>query len=375
MSTENTAYLPYWEIEKLEHKEWLDSLFTKLGDQPAQPQDFLIEGLLPRGYLAILAGEPKSGKSCLATGIALAVATGTPFVQMPTKQAPVLWLSLEESPAERAQHFLCLPGRTPASAAQIEHGGGTPSQHFEGCLVSASESHPSDKSEHLPEQLSIYTTHERLPIDTDEGLAALAIWIERTGAGLIVVDPLHAAHSGRSLRDGWAARRTLMKLKRFCGDRNIAALILHDLGAKGPIRKVAESSQLSSCASLLILMRTERDRGDPDIRYIDLECRGRGPFANRIVELESHGPLHYIPYTEPEEDDEVSEAQIKGIKSLIVAQVQKEEMTADRISKATGLNLYSVRNAITELLDKQEGIQIVGAFEGQRIYGPLRDKE
>lgn len=64
-------------------------------------QPWLVQDWLPLGTLAILASPPKQGKTALATALALAVATGTPFAGMNTAQGGVLWLAQEESMWDR----------------------------------------------------------------------------------------------------------------------------------------------------------------------------------------------------------------------------------------------------------------------------------
>ena len=62
--------------------------------------EFLVDGFLPRGYVTILAGDPKVGKTVLASAITLAIAEGSPFGGMETNRGGVLWLSLEEKHAK-----------------------------------------------------------------------------------------------------------------------------------------------------------------------------------------------------------------------------------------------------------------------------------
>ena len=57
---------------------------------------FLVPGFLPIG-LSLLCGKPKSGKSLLADGLAIAVATGGRFFDVPVEKQPVLLLGLEDT--------------------------------------------------------------------------------------------------------------------------------------------------------------------------------------------------------------------------------------------------------------------------------------
>lgn len=58
---------------------------------------FLIEDFLPAKSIAIAAGESTIGKSAFICQLALCVASGTPFLGMPTEKGPVLYFDLENS--------------------------------------------------------------------------------------------------------------------------------------------------------------------------------------------------------------------------------------------------------------------------------------
>lgn len=62
--------------------------------------DWLVEGLLRRSGLLLLAGRPKAGKSTLARNLAKAVALGEDFLGRRCAAGEVIWLGLEESVAE-----------------------------------------------------------------------------------------------------------------------------------------------------------------------------------------------------------------------------------------------------------------------------------
>lgn len=71
--------------------------FRELRATNFKPLTELIEGLVVPGF-TLLVGPPKIGKSWLAAGMVLSVATGTPaFGCLPTTKAAVLYLSLEDS--------------------------------------------------------------------------------------------------------------------------------------------------------------------------------------------------------------------------------------------------------------------------------------
>jgi hypothetical protein len=305
----------------VEEQRRLDSLFWPMGEFPFIEQDFLIEGFLPRTGLVILAGDPKSGKSAIASAIALAVAKGKPFAGMETCQGGVLWLCLEESYAERCTVMLKARGM---------------------------------------KRLPFYFTNLKIPIDTEQGISDLEQWANRAQAGLIVIDPLHAAHSGRSLNDGWAARKTLGMLKDLSKGRLI--LVLHHLAKRG-IRRVAESVQLSAIATMVMLLTPppfacERrglgsgESGEKRPRIVTLDCMGRGGFANRTWNFVSRHPLDY-------RQTDLKLPAIPGSLAASILQTlnPRKGITAKAIAEKLGKPVKTIRNQITAL--KSQGL-IVG---------------
>jgi Mrp family chromosome partitioning ATPase len=53
---------------------------SELLGEPDEPENWLVDGLLPTGGLSVLVGKPKAGKSTLARALAVAVARGEPWL-------------------------------------------------------------------------------------------------------------------------------------------------------------------------------------------------------------------------------------------------------------------------------------------------------
>lgn len=66
-------------------------------NSPDKPPTWLVRDTLAAGNMIILAGEPGVGKSILAYTLAMAVATGEPFLGRQTTQGPVLYYDEENS--------------------------------------------------------------------------------------------------------------------------------------------------------------------------------------------------------------------------------------------------------------------------------------
>jgi len=347
------------EQQRKEEEHRLKMLFLPLGAQRFKTPEFVIDNLLPKGYLAILAGDPKSGKTALATAIALAVANGEPFAGHKTRKSPVLWLSLEESPAERGalleKHLQGID-----SIACLD-------EHCERMFgPNDNETAPVEsKLDSLP---PIYTCFEPIRIDTEQGIEDLRFWVRETGAALIVVDPLHAAHSGRSLQDGWAARKTLQPLKRFCAQMKVACIVLHHSATRGRER-VAENAQLAATASMFMLLSSSPAPKDSNAkRRVTLKCSGRGEFSNTIWHFASDGPLDYrkLPaeVAEPPVDDfrhETLEEKILGVLS------KNEAMAASEIAVEVASTPGAVRNAIIRLRGKKK-VRLAFIGSGAHYY-------
>ncbi|HVT13103.1 MAG TPA: AAA family ATPase [Fimbriimonadaceae bacterium] len=349
--------------------------------------DWVVRDFLPEGYLAILAGDSKSGKSCLATALAVAVATGRPFLDLPTTKSAVLWIAYEESEEERA--------------IAIRPHGVTPE--------------------------SLYVTHERIPIDEDKGLDALRWWIRKTDARLLVIDPLYAA-TEKAITDGKGARSALSKLKHLCQTEHCAALVLHHLTKEksmGMVReRVAESHQLLAVASMDILMEVKHPEPNPvripntqhpipsppstplnpessilessnppnppstlnaqhltplnpetsilessnprilmnaarSAREITLRCHGRGAFANQNWWIESQGVADYRLIARSAGEEIFREDK----NEQILAHLRTAALSAEQLADRTGIHLPTLRNKVTFL--QRDGLIEVAARVGR----------
>ena len=80
----------------------------ELANEVPEAPDWLVQGLLPRGTLALLAAYPKVGKSTLVAQLTAAVAQGRTFLGRPTQRGGVLVIVAEERKDDvmrRLRHF------------------------------------------------------------------------------------------------------------------------------------------------------------------------------------------------------------------------------------------------------------------------------
>ena len=81
---------------------------TRLRDLLEEPEtqvEWVVDNMLPAGGFGIVAAKPKVGKSTLVRVLALAVASGRPFLGRMTTKGAVIYLALEEKRSEVRKHF------------------------------------------------------------------------------------------------------------------------------------------------------------------------------------------------------------------------------------------------------------------------------
>ncbi len=236
----------------MQRHNYMEDLFRQ---QEREKPSWIVEGLLPRGYLALLAGKPKDGKTCLAMALAHAVSQGLPFAGMNTTKSTVLYFMCEESPEE-------------FDLAIRPH---LPEGNIEGLGVAFA----------------------RISIDAHFDLQALRMRLNALKPGLVVIDPLLAASVQGDFGNAGRARNALTGLKLLCRELNVAAIVVHHAKERrGRAHRVAENPQLAATASLNIVLNW---RHHPKGRLVTLEMTGRGAFANRTLKLLSPAPCAYSP--------------------------------------------------------------------------------
>gem|GEM_PF-1417520 len=290
---------------------------------------WIVEGFLPETYLAVLGATSKSGKSCLVTALAMAVAAGGPFLGMPAKQGPVLWLAYEESRQERA------------------------------IALQAFEERPDD----------FYICHDPLHIDNDQGLEALRWWVRKTQAKLLVIDPLYAAGTAESLSDGRSARQTLGGLKDLCRRERCAAIVLHHITKNVSLgmtrERISDSNQILAVASMDLLMDTEVK---PDgSRLIWLQGRGRGDFANRNWLIESNSLADFRLVDQG--TGCVPDSYLRDTAITTALANSETPMSAEDLAATLGQNVRTLRNRLTELT-KLGRIAASGKSGHVALYAP-----
>jgi hypothetical protein len=155
----------------------------------AEP-DFLVEGVLARGDLAVLGGETWGGRSWLLLQLAQAVDTGQPFLNRPARRGRVLFVALRDGPARIQQRILAL-GWRPRRTALLTR---------------------------LP------------PLDGDDGPGPGLTRLRELAAGceLIILDDLMAGLTLPAMQDGKGeVGRTMDLLGRIAREQDVAIVVTY----------------------------------------------------------------------------------------------------------------------------------------------------
>jgi hypothetical protein len=285
---------------------------------------------LPKGYLVILGGTSKAGKSCFAASLVNAVASGEPFMGLATKKSPVLWLAYEESKSERMLAISLVGGLSPG----------------------------------------VYTSHECPPIDSPEGTEVISQAVKQFKPSLIVVDPLYGAVGAESLTGGREARKGLQPLKDICNEFNVSAIVLHHFTKATHLglsrERLADSNQIAATASMDLLMESQDQPGGG--RLIRLKGRGRGLFANHTWIIRSSGPGDYE--LEPTEDEATlrTSSRFAAIRTALEGVDKEVGATISDIARSAGLHPKTTQNSIVGMVKAGE-VKVVGVLPTQaKLY-------
>jgi hypothetical protein len=215
------------------------------------PVRWVVPELLPEG-VTLLAGKPKLGKSWLALGLAVAVASGgVALGTKPVERAEVLYLALEDNPRR-------LQGRLKKMLA-----GGD-----------------------APRGLRLATEWPRMDEGGDN---LLENWLGVNPHGrLVVVDilkrirPIASSTRNHSIYD--ADYESLQSLQDLASEYGAAILVVHHtrkLAAVDPVDEVSGSTGLSGGADGILVLKRDRGRADAYLHVTGREIEEEAELALR----------------------------------------------------------------------------------------------
>ncbi len=197
------------------------------------PVQWLVDGLIVRGGLGVLAAPPKYGKSWMCLDLCTSIATGRKFLGFNTWKARPLYLALEDSKNRlQARQNKQLAGR----AAAQEFDFSIQRDTTDGLLF---------------DKLETYCT-------------------ENPDTALIVIDTLQKVRSKSSGRNMYAEDYgEIGKLKSFADAHNLTILLVHHLRKMGdesdPFNRISGSTAIMGAADFAFVLTKSRRQDDEAI--------------------------------------------------------------------------------------------------------------
>lgn len=224
-----------------------------------EPVEWVLDKLVPRRGVTMLSGEGGIGKSFFALDIAMAVATGRPFVKtFETTQGPVIYVDMEND-----------EGTIGRRIAQLALGRGV-----DGA------------------SLPLYVPKRGKPgvelqMDTPEGRAWLWGAICEHNPVLVVLDSLIALHSGDE-NSNVAMRQLMAGLDGMARDGNLGLVVVHHQRKRGVVNDAGQLMRgASDLRNAIVSHVAARRQHDEIVLFQHDKCRPAkpaDPFSARLAD-------------------------------------------------------------------------------------------
>jgi hypothetical protein len=302
-----------------------DSPFKKLGAAmyDMREPEWLVEGLLAKSTLVILAGLPKMGrKTTLAQYISLCLARGEPLFGLPTKQCRVAVLNLEDGYQRILRRYRAF-GILPDDPAEIYV---------------------------LAEDGEFYRAIERVKVFRPD---------------VLIIDPLMEVELAMGVKNENDATqmggvmRALRSLTRNC---DMLSILLHHFGTKND--RARGSSTLQGSTDGWFDIRFLAKKGchrlswwlrDAMEGHVDLNIKfgGRGDSGGGVsvsVDIESAPVFGDTGESSGKDDEEKSSVDLQKYLAVVkVFQSAKEPLSRDMVQRESGIKTATVSEIMNQL--------------------------
>ena len=267
--------------------------------------EWLVPGYVGRGILTLVSGHPKVGKTTFLAHLVTAVVSGGPFLGMPTTEALVLWVDLEQHPRRLTALFKCLIA-------------------------------DSYRGSSCADRL--------LTISTRPSLEQLAEIVTEREVGLVVVDSLFKLLGVEDENDAAAVNQAMGPLLELTRGTNVALTSIHHLRKSGGSENtdVRGSSAINAIVDISLAIRRLKDGSDAS-RELEAISRYSDTPARLVVELE--GGTYYRRGTPTEVRAERYEA--RALEALTA-----EPATAKEIGEAADMGRATAAKTLNALHGK-----------------------
>ena len=286
---------------------------TELEEMKFPAVEWVIDGVLPAGALALLVGRPKAGKSLLAIDSLASVALGETFIDRATAQGPAVYLPAEDAIRLVRDRLFTRIGSERTAPIHVV---------------------PADGS------------HDQVVrLDDPESFSRLAATIEAVRPMLVVLDPFREFHH-RKENDSDDMSAVMRPLRNLAHQTDTAIILIHHRNkhASDPALATRGSSAIAGGVDVVMTceLSNESEEGEltPD-QTLTIRVEGRyGPRMKLGARLGTG--LRWHPATVRMVDD--LNASDKVIRHLEVA---GGAFTADELADETGIPKKSIQNSLT----------------------------
>jgi hypothetical protein len=296
----------------------------KLATFEFREPEMVVEGLLPRGSLTLLAGREKSGKSLLVSDLAACVAGGDPFLGRAVRAGPVILVPAEENLRDV---WLRLERRL---------GGNTDPPLF---VL------PVNRGE-----------DDLLDLNRPACLRGLNALVIAYAPAILILDPMRELH-GLSENDADVMGPLLRPVRRLAHETDTAIVLVHHMSRAGNFRG---STAIRAAVDQEWAFRRpeDADGGDGEGLAGVLSVEGRfGPRQRLGIRLTED--LHWLsslPAAAPP-----TSARTQVLTQLMVAELP---LTAHEIAAFLGTSPKNVQNVLAE--ERRKGMPITIAGTGRK---------
>lgn len=228
--------------------------FRKIGEilHSSKKVEWLVDGLLTKGGLSLVAGKPKSGKSTIIRQLAKAVCRGEEFLDRRVTQGSVLYLALEEQEEMLLEQFGRL-GVTDTDPIQIHVGGVLAANPYE--------------------QLEEY--------------------ILEVSPAMVVIDTLSLFANFKDLNSYSEVNDVLAKYRKMARESGAHVVLIHhqNKSANGGPGSILGSSAIHGAVDCAVIFDRTGEQ-----RYISTSQRGGKPFNFQALEFDTETESYKVSH-------------------------------------------------------------------------------
>lgn len=275
--------------------------------------EWLVDGILPVGSLALLAAREKAGKGLLTIDLCASVASGEPFLDLAVMEGPAIYCATEENLRDVRARILARIGTDPRYPFYVLPLNGQ----------AARDGMPED----------------RFKLEDGSALKRLAGMIATYKPLVVVLDTLREIHDGAEDKSddmGWRLR----PLRELAHGTNTTILVNHHMSKNGQFRG---STAIRAACDLEWAFSRADDGGDDLTGSLRVEGR-HGPRQTQTIRFEPT-TARWLPTVMISNTDTTLRGRI--ISTLAEC---AEPMTAQSIAEALpGVRLKTIQNELSHM--------------------------